>query len=72
MWWSWSGGLILLRVVVPFSGPVADRDGRLRVRPGTTPSRAEIDAMDDLVGGMVGRSLLVLGETVDPQNPRQI
>lgn len=38
----------------PFTGPIRDRDGRLRVRPGVTPSRAEIDSMDYLVQGVVG------------------
>lgn len=38
----------------PFTGPIRDRNGRLRVQKGTTPTRAEIDAMDYLVDGVVG------------------
>jgi simple sugar transport system substrate-binding protein/basic membrane protein A len=38
----------------PFTGPITDRDGRLRVRAGTTPTRAVIDSMNYLVAGVVG------------------
>lgn len=38
----------------PFTGPITDRNGRIRVRSGMTPTRAEIDAMDYLVKGVVG------------------
>ena len=39
----------------PFTGPITDRDGRIRVPAGRTPTRAEIDAMDYLVAGVVGK-----------------
>lgn len=38
----------------PFTGPITDRKGLLRVPAGTTPARAEIDAMNYLVQGVVG------------------
>jgi simple sugar transport system substrate-binding protein/basic membrane protein A len=38
----------------PFTGPLVDRDGRVRQRDGVTPTRAEIDTMDYLVEGVVG------------------
>ncbi|MCW2854562.1 MAG: basic rane lipoprotein [Marmoricola sp.] len=38
----------------PFTGPITDRDGHLRVPAGQTPTRAEIDAMNYLVTGVVG------------------
>ena len=38
----------------PFTGPLVDRDGRIRQRDGVTPSRAEIDTMHYLVEGVVG------------------
>lgn len=38
----------------PFTGPVVDREGVVQVPAGTTPTRAEIDAMSYLVVGVVG------------------
>jgi len=38
----------------PFTGPIVDQDGRVRVRAGVQPTRAQIDHMDYLVGGIVG------------------
>jgi len=41
--------------VSPFTGPVVDRHGRVRVAAGVTPSRAEVDRMDYVVKGVLGR-----------------
>jgi len=38
----------------PFTGPIVDRAGRVRVPAGVTPSRKEIDRMDYLIEGVVG------------------
>jgi simple sugar transport system substrate-binding protein/basic membrane protein A len=38
----------------PFEGPMADRDGVERIPSGVIPDRALVDAMDWLVGGIVG------------------
>jgi len=38
----------------PFTGPVHDRDGRVRIAPGAIPTTAEIDRMDYFVEGVVG------------------
>jgi len=38
----------------PFTGPIVDRNGRIRVPAGVTPRRSEIDSMDYVVGGVVG------------------
>lgn len=38
----------------PFTGPLVDQDGRIRVRDGVTATRAQIDQMDYLVEGIVG------------------
>jgi basic membrane protein A len=38
----------------PFEGPLTDRDGRLRVPAGVTPSQSEIDRMGYFVTGVAG------------------
>ena len=38
----------------PFTGPIVDRTGRVRVPAGVTPPRSEIDSMDYVVEGVVG------------------
>jgi simple sugar transport system substrate-binding protein/basic membrane protein A len=38
----------------PFDGPLGDRDGGLRVPPGVSPDRAQIDSMNYFVPGVVG------------------
>ena len=38
----------------PFSGPLADRDGRPRVAADATPTAAEVDRMDYFVAGVIG------------------
>ena len=38
----------------PFDGPLTDREGKLRVPAGVTPSQAAIERMDWWVPGVVG------------------